>query len=333
MEIKEYNIIGEIKDEVSDSAGKTVKDASGKDVEKVVGYELYDRKFYFKSVKGDHAVKFTDNTELLLCINGKQTTTKIEDLFISADFNSEYLRGYSALQIMESDGTIKLGDNKVAISFVEKNTGTIIYIYDVKKPLIIWNDEEITAEQMVKYGDILSGKGLDFPKEEIKPVFKETPLGGDDFFQKRQEMLEEGYREFANGNYRFYCYEENDEEEEVFFLKLKKEDFIDLIDDLEVVENDNDEEVEAFSFIEDEKKMLLLIDRAKGNMNISVMPKHFGRDLEAEAKEKAEAEAKVKAESDAKAKTEKDIKDKAEAEVKAEAEAKAKIEAETEEAK
>lgn len=333
--MKEYNAIKELKDES--------KDAQGNKVVKVTGYELYDRKFYFKSVKGDHIAKVTDKTELFLAINGKLTSTSIKDLFVSPSFEGDYVRGYSPLQIIESDGNIKLGDKKFAISFVDKNTGMEIYIYDVTKPLIIWNDEEITVEQMVKYGDTLSGKGLTF-QDEIKPVYKETPLGGDEFFQKRQEMLEEGYKEFSNGNYRFYIFEEDEENDEVLFLKIQKDDYLDLEEDLEVIESDNDEDVESFSFTEAGKKMLLLLDRVNGAMNITPMPKDYGRkeELEAEAKAKAiadaeardkaqeEAEEKAKAESEAKSKAEAEAKEKAEEKAKAESEAKAK---EQEEAK
>ncbi len=253
---------------------------------------LLDNIFEFKSIKPNESLDLNSKSKIFLVINGKETEIPIEKLFLKTketpELDEEDIRGYSILQLVKNN-ELKIDDSTILnISLIDKTTGKQFNISKVRRPVFpgYADDIEIPAEKRLEYVDLLltaiastsepsANTAILEPAsapvvdaiQEPEPIKEPEPiLGGPEWEGTRQDLIDRGYTEYENGNYRFFHKKEGDEVPELAFFILELGDFfnIELFDEEEITE-----ESEKYSYEDqDNVEWTVTFNKKEGKVSI-----------------------------------------------------------------
>ncbi len=197
--------------------------------------ELHDLVYKLGSKSGT-PLKAQDS--LIIIVDGKETKNTLQDLFFGYKQESGSVRGYSILQSCEIVHNseqqfyyLMAGAKKVY--FKNSTTGELIGIKSIEKPLIQWNDKDITEEEITTFKQIIDQfrktptvekkpeveepkkeepKAEEPKKEEPKPEVKEeAPIDIEataEYQAEKSALVDQGYSETSLDNLRIFTHTE-----------------------------------------------------------------------------------------------------------------------------
>lgn len=181
---------------------------------------------------------------LTLVVNEKTKHIPVKDIFIDYEQGDDFLRGYSILADFQVNDAGLLEKDGMKVFFKNETTDELILIKKVRKPGL-FDEEDISDDTLTNHQSILVSHlepepVVEPPTPEVVeptvPPVEETPvpepepvkvLGGPEYPEQRELLIEDGYKELAHKDYRIFY---NAKDSDPFLAVLLKEDDFDELD-------------------------------------------------------------------------------------------------------
>lgn len=179
-----------------------------------------------------------DFDSVLLIVNGNKTTVKLSQLFLKIneweileESNKLIIEGYSILSLVNSEGEFVIGEKPIKLTFESEEFG-VMRIIAVKNPLFQANDKKLPDEDFKKFeAKILelseapkvedNSGGIGSPHSDPPELIKNK-----NYEINKPRFLENGFKEFKEGNYRLLLKEKDDKTTVMFFELISEAELV-----------------------------------------------------------------------------------------------------------
>lgn len=206
--------------------------------------ELHPKTFQLLIPSGT-PIKPTD--ELVLVVNEITKNIPVKDVFIDYKQGEDFVRGCSILSEFAVNEKGLIEKDGLSVFFKNKTTDESFLITEIRYPTL-WEEKEvadeiIAAQQAILVSHLEPEQVVEPPAPEVvepvaPPVVEETPipepepepvkvLGGPEYPEQRELLIEDGYKELAHKDYRIFY---NAKDSDPFLVVLLKEDDFDELD-------------------------------------------------------------------------------------------------------
>lgn len=183
--------------------------------------ELEQKKYTFACSDGSKQ-EVNAGTELFLVVNDNKTSVNISSLFTKiSEFDGGKITGYSILENLAKDktrflDTMEIDNGKFKVGFLNKATGDILHISDIRNPLFQDDeDETISVEELTRLALLITAPTsevtslgstvvADLKPEAPKVVIIEPEISEPaDYIEGKEQLTADGYKELKFKSYRF----------------------------------------------------------------------------------------------------------------------------------